>query len=135
MRFTFTSRDGLFTEPLKEYSAEKLGKPILRHRLDGDSVRLEVDAAQHREQTGVRVIFHRPGIQVTVSSIHPDAYAAIDLVTDKLERKLTHARDKRLASRRHGSLASMATEESETMTADEEEVLREMGALDEVLEV
>lgn len=75
---------------------------------------------------------------ISVSSLHTDPFAALDVALDKLSRKLRDNEEKRRdLLRRRGvtpsaALASMAPED-DLFTEDEEEVLREMGALDAVL--
>ena len=64
--------------------------------------------------------------------------AAIDIATDKLERILSDGAARKLASRRSNDGQQDYTEEfgeSDYLTEGEEEVLRQMGALDEVLDI
>lgn len=137
MQINFHSPDSLFTDALKEYCEEKLTKPVERYKLDGELVRMDVDATLHREATGFRVRFRSPGITILVSTLHPDPYAACDRAVDKLSRKLRkheeRRRDIRRRSESEAGLAPLGGEDSDIFTADEEEVLREMGAWDAVL--
>ena len=63
---------------------------------------------------------------------------AIDLVADKLERQVRDAEDKRRSSRRRRALNNggelIAHNAEDIFTEDEEGVLKELGALDAVLE-
>lgn len=137
MQINFHSPDALFTDEIKERCEEKLARPVERYKLDEDTVTMDVDATLHRESVGFRVRFRAPGLTVHVSSLHIDILTACDLAADKLGRKLSGLLEKRrdIARRRnagadHG-LALLG--EEDFFTEDEEEVLREMGALDAVL--
>ncbi len=134
MRFSYRSPQRLFTHALKEYCEEKLGKPVARLKLDGsEGTYFDVEAHQVGEQVGVRVLFHQPGAHVTVSTLHRDPYAAVDLATDKLGRKLRDIEERRRTLNRRSGRASLVEEQDDIFTEDEEEVLRQMGALDDVL--
>jgi ribosome-associated translation inhibitor RaiA len=74
-------------------------------------------------------------VHITVSTLHADAYGAVDLAVDKLKRKLADTEERRRAMARRRPLPSLADEAEDIFTEDEEEVLREMGALDAVLNV
>ena len=52
---------------------------------------------------------------------------------DKLSRKLRDIDERRRAIKRRPGRVDLADEGDDIMTEDEEEVLREMGALDDVL--
>ena len=133
MRFTFRSPEDLFTPALQKYCQDKLGRPVERHKIDGETARFDIEAAKHGDSTGVRVLFNHPGVQITVSALHQDAYGAVDLAVDKLKRKLKETDERKRARRRRTDLPDLSAELSDIFTADEEEVLREMGALDAVL--
>jgi len=132
MQFNYRSSSDLFTKALKEYTEEKLGRPIERHQIE--DVRFDCEAAKHRDRVGLRVLMSYPGVKITVSTLHPDAYAAVDLAVDKLERKLRDTEDRRRSMKRRRARAVAEDEMDVLMTQDEEEVLREMGALKDVLE-
>ena len=134
MRFSYRSPQNLFTQALKEYCEDKLGKPVDRLKLDNsDGTSLDVEAHQVGEQVGLRVLFVQPGAQITVSTLGQDPYAAVDLAVDKLSRKLRDIDERRRAIKRRPGRVDLADEGDDIMTEDEEEVLREMGALDDVL--
>lgn len=135
MQFTYRSASDLFTKALKEYAEDKLGRPVERHQLDPDGVRFDCEAAKHRDRVGLRVLMSSPGVKITVSTLHEDAYAAVDLAVDKLERKLRDTEDRRRSMKRRKSRAVPDDERDVLMTQDEEEVLRAMGALEDVLDV
>jgi len=133
VQFNFHSPDQLFTPPLQKYCRDKLAKPVARHKLEEEEVRFEIEAVKHGDSTGLRVLFHQPGVHITVSTLHADAYGAVDLAVDKLKRKLGDTEERRRALARRGPLPSLSDEVEDIFTEDEEEVLREMGALDAVL--
>lgn len=138
MQINFHSPDALLTDELKEYFEEKLTKPIERFKMDPETVRFDVDAGLHHESVGLRIRLSVPGLTISVSSLHTDPFAALDVALDKLSRKLRDNEEKRRdLLRRRGvspsaALANLAPED-DLFTEDEEEVLREMGALDAVL--
>ncbi len=138
MRFVIHSPGELFSDALREYCEVKLTKPIDRHRFDGDAVMLDVDANPMGEGVELKVRLRLPQYpSFTVNASHDDAYAAIDLAADKLERQVRDAEDKRRSLRRRRALdgAGEALHAAEDIfTEDEEGVLKEMGALDAVLD-
>ena len=136
MRLTMHSRDGLFKKTLKGYCQEKLTRPIQRHRLDDDATRLDIDGQTVGEKVEIRIRLALPHQSpLTATANHQDAHAAIDLVADKLDRQLRDLTDKQRAS--HVRLHDIPSEEigaEDFFTEDEEDTLREMGALDAVIE-
>lgn len=136
MQINYHSPDALLTDELKDYCKDKLSKPIERYKMDPSTVRYDVDAALHHESVGLRLRMSVPGLTISVSSLHTDPFAALDLAMDKLNRKLRDNEDKRrdLLRRRSVDLPVLsAPVDDDLFTEDEEEVLREMGALDAVL--
>ena len=135
MQYTFRSPTGLFTDALKEYAADKLARPVHRHKIEGEGVRFECEAAKQGDNVGLRVRFSYPSVQITVSTMSADAYAAVDAAVDKLERKLNETEERRRTiARRRGRGGSLEAELEDLMTQDEEEALKEMGAYDAVLD-
>ena len=136
MRLTMHSRDGLFKKNLKGYCQEKLTRPIERHRLDDDSTRLDIDGQTVGEEVEIRIRLALPHRSpVTATAQHQDAHAAVDLVADKLDRQLRDLTDKQRAPR--VGLNDLVSDEigaEDFFTEDEEDTLREMGALDAVIE-
>jgi len=135
MQFTAHSPEALLTKALREYCEEKLQRPILRHKLDHEAGTMSAEFEQSGESVALKVRVSIPGTDpFTVHGSHEDAYASIDLTADKLERRVRDIADKRLAKRRHipAPVAVSATDEAR---AEEEQVLRAMGALDAVLDV
>lgn len=139
MRFAIHSPGETLTEALREYCELKLTKPVARHQVDGDAVTLDVDAAPQGDGVELKVRLKLPHFPTfTVHGTHDDAYACIDLVADKLERKVRDAEDKKRSARRRRALdagGAVADQGEDIFTEDEEETLKEMGALDAVLDV
>ena len=136
MRLTMHSRDGLFKKNLKGYCQEKLTRPIERHRLDDEATRLDIDGQTVGDKVEIRIRLALPHQSpLTATANHQDAHAAVDLVADKLDRQLRDLTDKQRAS--HMTLHDLPSEEigaEDFFTEDEEDTLREMGALDAVIE-
>ena len=136
MRLTMHSRDGLFKKNLKGYCKEKLLRPIERHRLDDDATRLDIDGQNVGEKVEIRIRLALPHqAPLTATANHTDAHAAVDLVADKLDRQLRDLTSRQRAS--HVGLQDLVSEEigaEDFFTEDEEDTLREMGALDAVIE-
>lgn len=132
MRFTYRSSSNLFTKALKVYAEEKLARPAQRHKVDLDELSFDCEAEKHRDRIALRVLMGYPGVKITVSTLHQDAYAAVDLAVDKIERKLRDTDERRRAIARRSRPGNLDNEENDLMTQDEEEVLRQMGALEEV---
>ena len=138
MKFVTHSPESLFTEALRDYCEEKLAKPILKLRLDSPATALNVEASQHGESVELKVRVSLPGSNpFTVQAANQDAYASIDLAADNLIRRLRDIEERRRALERRASMpigASLDDEEHDLFTEGEEEALREMGALDAVLD-
>ncbi len=136
MRITIHSHQNLFTPQLSKYCEEKLSKPVERHHIDSEATRLDVDGENAGDKVEIRVRLglphHNP---ITVHVQHEDAYAAVDLASDKLERQLRDMMDKRSsAAKKAKAVPTAALGVDDFFTEDEEQTLREMGALDAVLE-
>ena len=133
MQFTTHSPEALLTKALREYCEEKLQRPLLRHKLDHEAGSLSAEFEQTGESVALKVRVSLPGTDpFTVHTHHEDAYASVDLATDKLERRVRDIAEKRRSNRRER--LPLATAETDGLTAEEEQVLRDMGALDAVLE-
>ncbi|MBK7757965.1 MAG: ribosome-associated translation inhibitor RaiA [Deltaproteobacteria bacterium] len=136
MQINFHSPDDVFTDELREYGEEKLTRPLMRHKIPTENARLDVDASNVRERVALRVRMTFPGTTITVSTLSGDAFSAVDMAEDKLARKLRDTEERRREQdRRRLELAPLDDEATDIFTADEEEVLRQMGALDAVLEL
>ena len=139
MQFIGHSSSNVFSNHLKRYAEEKLHRPILRHQLDGTDVSVRAEAEENGTQVELKVSVYIPGKETIVVSVTEDELnAAIDMAADKLERSLRSLKSK--VSVRDGSKEALAdyTEEfgeDDYLTDGEEEVLRKMGALDDILDV
>ena len=136
MQFTTHSPEQLLTKPLREYCETKLQRPIHRHKFDDPAVAMNVDVSQHGESVELKVRVTLPGMSpFTVTGEHEDPYAAVDLTSDKLERRMRDIADRRRSQRRRAAgSAELGDEDRDLFTEEEEETLRELGALDAVLE-
>jgi putative sigma-54 modulation protein len=98
IKFSVTFRRIAPTDALKRYAAEKihkLGKYFTRP-LDAHVI-LGVDAKQRQL---AEVELHAHGTMIHGKEQHPDLYAAIDLVIDKVERQVRKQKEKNRVGRR-----------------------------------
>ena len=81
------------TEPLREYIQEKL-KKLERHfdKITNVQVTMEVEKLRQK----VEATLHVTGAAIAANAEHDDMYAAIDLLTDKLDRQLIKHKEKQL---------------------------------------
>lgn len=79
------------TEPLRTYIGEKLGR-LERHfdKITNVQVIMEVEKLKQKIEATLRI----PGGEVVANAEHDDMYAAIDLLTDKLDRQLKKHKEK-----------------------------------------
>jgi len=100
------------TEELKDYAhdrAEKLGRYFVG--LTRIRVMLEKEARGYRAEM---VVSARKGVQLVCQADEPELHAALDLVTDKMERQLTRFKEKLHDHRgdpRHGELPIVPEED------------------------
>jgi len=135
MQFTTHSPEALLTKALREYCEEKLQRPIYRHKLEHDAGTISAEFEQSGEQVSLKVRVSIPGTDpFTAGTSHGDAYAAVDLAADKLERRVRDIAEKRLTMRRTGRSVTSPAKLDDLLSPEEEQVLRDMGALDAVLE-
>ena len=79
------------TDPIKEYVTTKLSKLERHHdRITSTNVILSVDKLSQKAEATV----HVSGGEFFANSEHDDLYAAIDLLTDKLDRQLIKHKEK-----------------------------------------
>jgi putative sigma-54 modulation protein len=131
------AQNKLFTNALREYCEEKLSRPIRRHQLDGDTTHVDLDGQPVGEEIQLRVRVSNPNTPtLNASAHHEDAYAAVDLLVDKVERQLKDYEERKRTLNRKKSgpetLPGLGTDDF--FTEDEEDTLREIGALDAVIE-
>ena len=136
MKFTAHSSDGFFGVRMKRYAEEKLQRPILRHHLDAEDVMIKTEAKEVGTGVELRVSVYIPGEEAIHFSVNEEEInAAIDVSADKLERALRTMKDKRKNRRSQSENGDYTEEfgEDDYLTDGEEDVLREMGALDDIL--
>lgn len=81
------------TEPLRDYVNEKMSR-LERHfdKITNVQVTLEVEKLRQKAEATL----HVAGGEVVANAEHTDMYAAIDLLTDKLDRQLIKFKEKTL---------------------------------------
>lgn len=82
------------TDALKDYVEDKLSK-LTRHfdNITSGQVTLTVE----KERQKAEAIIHLSGQDIHASSEHDDMYAAIDLLSDKLDRQVVKYKEKKQA--------------------------------------
>ena len=86
------------TDAMREYVGEKLGK-LERHFDKITNVQVIMQVEKLKQQ--VEATLHVAGREVVANAEHEDMYAAIDLLTDKLDRQLIKHTEKQL-DHKHG---------------------------------
>ncbi len=81
------------TDGLREYVTEKISR-LERHfdKITNVQVILEVEKLRQKAEA----ILHISGGEVVANAEHEDMYAAIDLLTDKLDRQLIKHKEKHI---------------------------------------
>ncbi|MCY1277212.1 Ribosome hibernation promoting factor [compost metagenome] len=81
------------TDALRDYVVEKLGR-LERHfdKITNVQVIMEVEKLKQK----IEATLHIAGGEVQANAEHEDMYAAIDLLTDKLDRQLIKHKEKQL---------------------------------------
>ncbi|WP_304639595.1 ribosome hibernation-promoting factor, HPF/YfiA family [Pseudomonas sp.] len=81
------------TDGLRDYVTEKMGR-LERHfdKITNVQVILEVEKLRQKAEA----ILHVSGGEVVANAEHEDMYAAIDLLTDKLDRQLIKHKEKNI---------------------------------------
>lgn len=136
MKFTGHSSSGLLANRMKRYAEEKLQRPLIRHKLDGEDVQIKCEAEENGNQIDFKASVFIPGQDpITVSVTEDRINGAIDVAADKLERAIRSSKSKKKNRREQSDLEDYTEEfgEDDYLTDGEEEVLREMGALDDIL--
>lgn len=91
MQMTISGHHLDLTDPIREYVTTKLSK-LERHyeQITSTSVILTVDKLQQKAEATV----HVSGAELFANAEHEDLYAAIDALTDKLDRQLIKHKEK-----------------------------------------
>ena len=139
MKFLANAVNVKFTRRLNSYGREKLEKPLVRHKFDSDNVTIKADIEETGKSLQLKVVVMIPGeSKQLISAQEDDINAVIDSASDKLERLISDLSNRKKATRRNAANAQDYTEEfgdDDYLTNGEEEALREMGALDDVLDI
>ena len=139
MKFLANSTNEKYTRRLNSYGREKLEKPLVRHKFDSDNVTIRTDLEDVGTSIQLKVVVMIPGeAKQLITASEEDINAVIDIASDKLERVLSDLTDRKRAARRSAEIAQDHTEafgEDDYLTDGEEEALREMGALDDILDI
>ena len=124
MEITITGRHVEMTPALKDYAQERADK-LLRY-FDGITKIAVTLSADSDRLTAEMVISARKNLTLIGEVEHRDLYAAIDIVTDKMERQLTKQKEKIKSHRGRQPLNQVA--------AAAEEVDEEFDDVDDDLE-
>jgi putative sigma-54 modulation protein len=91
MNITITGHHLDVTPAIRGYVEEKMGR-VTRHfdQVIDVSVILSVEKLQHKAEANV----HVPGRDIYVESIDADMYAALDALSDKLDRQIVKHKEK-----------------------------------------
>lgn len=97
MQLSISGHHLTVTEPLRDYVTEKLQK-LERHydHITNTHVVLSVEKLQHRAEATI----HISGAELFAESDCDDLYAAIDKLTDRLDRQILKHKEK-LVDRHH----------------------------------
>ena len=91
MRIDISCHQMDITSALRDYAQEKLGR-LSKHfeqHLDTRMI-LSVDKLDHKAEATI----HTPGKTLFADALAPDMYAAIDLLSDKLDRLVIKQKEK-----------------------------------------
>lgn len=96
MQLNITGHHVELTPPLREYVANKLDK-LTRHfdNITNTHVTLSIDKLQQKAEANI----HVGGANLFANSVDKDMYAAIDILSDKLDRQLLRHKEKMRAHR------------------------------------
>ena len=91
MQVNISGQHLVVTEPLRIYIGEKLDR-LERHfdKITNVQVILSVEKLQQKIEATLNI----PGGEVVANAVHEDMYAAIDSLTDKLDRQLKKHKEK-----------------------------------------
>lgn len=127
MQITVTGRRMPVTDAIREYAEEKISKAARIHDRDDMSVEVVLHVEKNPANPNrdvAEVTAHMKGTVVRAEEAAPDMYAAIDLVSEKLDRQMRKYKT-RLVDRRNGKHAVVRTapgdSEIQAALADEEE--------------
>jgi putative sigma-54 modulation protein len=124
MRVTVTGRHMGVTGALKEYCEEKAGKLARFYdRIQAVEVILDGRSGVHTAE----IIVHTDRAEPFVAKEqHEDAYAAVDLLLDKIERQLTRHKE-RVRNRKHPPRGTLAEPAGPVESEEEPDELEDVG--------
>jgi putative sigma-54 modulation protein len=93
MQVNISGHQLVVTDPLRDYTIEKLTR-LERHfdKITNVQVIMEVEKLRQKIEATVQIA----GGELVANAEHEDMYAAIDLLTDKLDRQLIKYKEKQL---------------------------------------
>jgi len=96
MQLNITGHHVELTPPLRDYVTNKLDK-LSRHfdNITNTYVTLSIDKLQQKAEANI----HVGGANLFANSVDKDMYAAIDILSDKLDRQLLRHKEKMRAHR------------------------------------
>ena len=96
MQLNITGHHVELTNPLRDYVANRLDK-LSRHfdNITNTTVTLSIDKLQQKAEANI----HVGGANLFANSVDKDMYAAIDILSDKLDRQLLKHKEKMRAHR------------------------------------
>jgi putative sigma-54 modulation protein len=94
MQVNITGHHVELTDPLRDYVQEKLAR-LERHYDNITNVHVTLSVEKERQQAGCTL--HAAGADLHAEATDNDMYAAIDALTDKLDRQLVKHKEKTLA--------------------------------------
>jgi len=126
MQIKITGRHMPVTEPIRSYAEEKISKVAKIHDRDDMSIDVVLSVEKNpsvKNRDVAEVTARMKGVVVRAEETAPDMYAAIDLVSEKLERQMRKYKTK-LIDRRNGGKTAVRTApgDSELSTEVEEEL-------------
>lgn len=135
MRLAIHAPDDLLNPELQAHTRAKLLRTLQRFAVEEDAhTVIDVVPDGDGVQVRVRAVLVAHANPLVVNATAEDAGLAMDAALDRLSRQLRDMEARRRASRRKAALSEAAEVDTEDFfTEGEEDVLREMGALDAVL--
>lgn len=91
MNIRMVARHYELTEALKQYIEQKLER-VIRHCNEVLDISVALSSQKSKEKSKhhhIEVIIRMRGIQIVAEQEHSDMYAAIDIITLKLDRQVT----------------------------------------------
>ncbi|KAA0014227.1 MULTISPECIES: ribosome hibernation-promoting factor, HPF/YfiA family [Billgrantia] len=91
MQVNITGHHVELTDPLRDYVSEKLSR-VQRHYDNITNVQVTLSIEKERQLAACTL--HAAGADLHAEASDPDMYAAIDALTDKLDRQLVKHKEK-----------------------------------------